>query len=190
MPRPSKYDSHVLPKIKLVEAWARDGLTLDQIASNLRISTVSIHEYKKRYPLFANILKRGKEEADIEVENALYKRAIGYRYDEVTYETRIHPVTEERVSVETKRITKEMTPDVTAQIFWLKNRRAELWRNRAGPDSALAEEHLRLQNELLRVQIAAAAGMPAEGEADDGFLDALKSEGETVWDGDEDGQEE
>lgn len=116
----SKYESHVLPKLKLVEAWARDGLTLDQIARNLNIAEKTLYDYKNRYSEFSQSLKRGKDDADVEVENALYKRALGYRYDEITYEN----------GEEVKRVTKEVHPDVTAQIFWLKNRRPEAWRDR------------------------------------------------------------
>jgi len=76
--------------------------------------------YKERYSALSAALKRGKEVADIEIENALFKRAKGYQYDEVTYEG----------GVEVKRVTKEVQPDVTAQIFWLKNRRPDKWRDK------------------------------------------------------------
>lgn len=64
--------------------------------------------------------KRGKEVVDREVENAMLKRALGYEYEEVTQELvtdKDTGVTEMRV---TKRVTKQIVPDVTAQIFWLK----------------------------------------------------------------------
>ena len=32
--------------------------------------------------------------------------------------------------VTTKEIVKEVTPDTTAQIFWLKNRKPEEWRDK------------------------------------------------------------
>lgn len=87
--------------------------------------------YIDKYSALSAALKRGKEVADVEVENALFKRAIVYRYDEVTREAGkvMDPYTGEWVDVmaETKRVTKEVQPDVTAQIFWLKNRRPEKW---------------------------------------------------------------
>lgn len=118
--RPSKYDSHVKPKLNLVEAWARDGLTLDQIAHNLGIALSTFCEYKNKYPELAEALKKGKDDIDIQVENALLKRALGYTYEEIIYEN----------GVETKRIVKEVLPDTTAQIFWLKNRRPHAWRDK------------------------------------------------------------
>lgn len=126
----SKYETHVLPKIKVVEAWARDGLTLDQIAQNLRISKTTLIKYRVDHSELLDALKSGKDEADVEVENALYKRALGYRYEEVTRESSWNPKEEKFEVVVTRIVTKEVQPDVTAQIFWLKNRRPDAWRDR------------------------------------------------------------
>lgn len=69
----------------------------------------------------------------------MFKRAVGYRYDEVIREpgTVVDEETgeEKRVMVETKRVTKEVQPDVTAQIFWLKNRKPEQWRDKKDIDA-------------------------------------------------------
>lgn len=118
--RPSKYESHVKPKLLLIQAWARDGLTDADICKNLDVGKDAFIEYKKQYPELVEALKTSKDEADIIVENSLYKRAIGYTYEEVTYEN----------GKETKRVVKEVTPDTTAQIFWLKNRRPAAWRDK------------------------------------------------------------
>lgn len=120
----SKYESNVLPKLTLIEAWARDGLTEEQIAKNLGVSYSTFREYKNKYSALLAVLKKGKEVVDIEVENALFKRAIGYKYEEVTKENIGGEV------VVTKIVTKEVAPDTTAQIFWLKNRKPEIWRDR------------------------------------------------------------
>ena len=116
----SKYFTHVEPKLTLIEGWARDGLTDEQIYNNLGISKDSFYKYKKQYSDFSDSLKKGKEIVDYEVENALLKRALGYEYDEITYEN----------GEEVKRVTKQVAPDTTAQIFWLKNRKADKWRDK------------------------------------------------------------
>ncbi len=103
-----------------LEGWARDGFTDEQIAGNAGINPATLYVWKQKYPEISEALKRGKEIVDRQVENALLKRALGYRYDEVTLEN----------GVETKRVTKEVAPDVTAQIFWLKNRKPEAWRDK------------------------------------------------------------
>jgi len=113
-----------------LEAWARDGLTDAQIAHNMGVSTVTLYDYKNKHVNIFNALKSGKEVIDIQVENSLFKRAMGYKYTEVTKERIVDPVTmESRITV-TKEVIKEVAPDVTAQIFWLKNRKPKEWRDK------------------------------------------------------------
>lgn len=107
-------------KLVLIEGWARDGLTDDQIAKNMGISPKTLYNWKTSELLILQALKKGKEVVDFEVENALLKRALGYEYEEKTYEN----------GVLTKSITKHVAPDTTAQIFWLKNRKPDKWRDK------------------------------------------------------------
>lgn len=123
----SKYETHVLPKLDEIEEWAKSGLIDIQICNNLGIGKDSFYKYKNEHIEFSDALKRGKEVIDLEVENALLKRALGYRYEEITKE----PVKNNPTQLQTtKQVTKEVLPDVTAQIFWLKNRRPEDWRDK------------------------------------------------------------
>jgi hypothetical protein len=124
----SKWDE-VKDKLLLVEAWCRDGLIEEQIAKNLGIGLTTLKEYKNKYPAFLSAIKKGKEVADIEVENALNKRALGYSYVEVK------TVTNTDGKVSTTEITKEVAADPTAMIFWLKNRKPKEWRDRKDIDS-------------------------------------------------------
>ena len=112
--------------IKL-EAWARNGLTDEQIASNIDIARPTLYEWKKKYPDINDALKRGKEVVDIEVENSLLKAAKGYFVDEEkTYISEVGGVVTKR-----KEITKKyIAPNTTAQIFWLKNRKPIEWRDK------------------------------------------------------------
>ena len=63
-------------KILLLQGWARNGLTNEQIASNMGIVVSTLWEWRKKSPKISNALKIGKDEADIQVENALYKEAL------------------------------------------------------------------------------------------------------------------
>lgn len=107
-----------------IEGWARDGLTDKQVAHNMNIAESTLHEWKKKYSVLSESLKRGKEVVDRQVENALLKRALGYEFKETTQE-----LTEDGMKV-TKVITKQQAPDTTAQIFWLKNRKPQEWRDK------------------------------------------------------------
>lgn len=97
----SKWEQ-VKNKLILVEGWARDGLTDEQIAENLGISKDTFYKYKKNYSDFSDSLKKGKEIVDYEVENALLKSAL--------------------------------SGNVTAQIYWLNNRKPKNWRNKQDVD--------------------------------------------------------
>lgn len=117
-----------------VQGWARDGLSNEQIAHNIGITAKTLCEWQNRFSEFRDAIKKGKEVVDREVENALLKRALGYEYDEVTQE----PVTDKDTGITemrvTKRVTKQIVPDVTAQIFWLKNRKPEEFRDKRDVD--------------------------------------------------------
>lgn len=115
--------------LEVLRGWARSGLTDEQIAHNCGIATGTLYEWKKKHPEIAEALKKGKAWADTQVENALFKRATGYDYDEVTYEG----------GTEIRRVKKHMAGDVTAQIIWLKNRRPDLWRDRRDEKSESAD---------------------------------------------------
>ncbi|GHV97884.1 hypothetical protein lacNasYZ03_11600 [Lactobacillus nasalidis] len=71
--------------IELVEGWARDGLSDEQIAKNMGISTTTLYEWKKRHPEFLEAFKKGKQVVNVELENALFKKAIGAKTTTTTY---------------------------------------------------------------------------------------------------------
>ena len=110
----------------IAEGLARDGKTDVEIAESLKITERTLNDWKKRYSGFKTALKTGKEVVDRGVENSLLKRANGYEYEEVkTYVSEVDGKTTKRI----EKVTKHVSPDVTAQIFWLKNRQPEKWRD-------------------------------------------------------------
>ena len=117
-------DGELKDKLILIQGMARDGLTQQQIADNLGINVDTLIEYKKKYTDFSEALKKGKEVVDIEVENALLKKALGYTIT----------IKEEKLDkdgwVHTLEKDVHILPDTTAQIFWLKNRKKEQWREK------------------------------------------------------------
>ncbi|MDU6199667.1 MAG: transposase [Intestinibacter bartlettii] len=125
----SKWDTHVKDKLVVVEGWARNGLTEKQIAHNLGVAYSTFRVYKEKYPALSAVLKKGREVIDFEVEGALIKRALGYSYVEVTKELVEDETTGSAELKVVKTVTKQVAPDVTAQIFWLKNRKPNEWKN-------------------------------------------------------------
>ena len=142
----SKYDTNVLPKMILVEAWARNGVTEEKIAKNLGVAYSSFKTYKGLHPALLAALTRGREVVDVEVENALLKKCTGYnatitkhyKIKNVEYDPdtgrRLREV-EELVAVQDE---VHVPADVKAQTFWLTNRKGEVWRN--NPDGKGADE--------------------------------------------------
>lgn len=120
-----KYTDWITPEGLLkIEGWARDGLTDEQIAKNIGISRSTLNVWKDRYSDISDALKKGKDVIDRQVENALLKRALGYEYEEVKEKFEDGVITERTVT------KKEVVPDTTAQIFWLKNRKPDKWRDK------------------------------------------------------------
>lgn len=123
-------------KLTLLEGWARDGLTDEQIAHNMGIATSTFYDWKNKYSEISKSLKKNKEIVDIEVENALLKKALGYnvpvqkafKVKEVIYQDGKRLKETERIEYANEEI--HIPADTTAQIFWLKNRKPDKWRDK------------------------------------------------------------
>ena len=111
-----KYQRWLEPDgLLLLEGWARDGLTDEQLAEKIGITATTLYDWKNKFPEISEALKKGKEVVDYEVENALLNKALG--------------------------------GDTTAQIFWLKNRRPDKWRDK--PEMPGDTDALKKARELL-----------------------------------------
>lgn len=148
----------------LLEGWARDGLTDEQIAHNIGINVKTLWDWKVRFDPICNAIKKGKAPVDIQVENALLKRALGYEYEEVTTEITETPYIDkrgkERVRKQkhVKKTKKIVLPDTTAQIFWLKNRRPDKWRDKREEAVSIHNADPNLTEEIERMFDDAARG--------------------------------
>lgn len=112
-------------KLSIIADWVRNGLTNEQICENMQIAVKTFYEWKARFPQLSEVLKRNKQYCDANVENALYKRALGYDVVEERTETDV-----DGVVLRTIKTRRHIPADTTAQIYWLNNRRANVWRNR------------------------------------------------------------
>ena len=108
--------------------WARDGLTEPQICQNMGIGISTLTEWKTKFPAIAASIKKGREPVDIQVENALLRRALGYDYEETI--TEVEDLGGGRTKKHVRKVTKHVPADTTAQIFWLKNRKPKQWREK------------------------------------------------------------
>jgi hypothetical protein len=130
--RPTKYDESMCGKIyKLALLGATDTV----MASILGVSESTLNLWKIEHPEFSESIRKGKDEADSEVAVSLYKRATGYVGKKVVtaaFQGKIGDVQE---------VDEYVAPDVSAAIFWLKNRQGNTWRDKqqteiSGPEGA------------------------------------------------------
>jgi hypothetical protein len=119
--RPSPYVERVHPK--LAYALAVRGLTDEQMAEEIGISIPTFYAWQKKHPEFLKALKDGKENPDAAVEGALFKKAVGFK------QLVKKPMVASGV-VEIIEFEQTVDPDTTAQIFYLKNRRPDRWRDK------------------------------------------------------------
>lgn len=106
-----KYQEWLEPEGLLkIEGWARDGLTDEQIAHNMGISAKTLYNWKEKHLQILHAIKRSKDVADRQVENALFENAIN--------------------------------GNTTAQIFWLKNRKPDKWRDKQDYEDRTAIDKL------------------------------------------------
>lgn len=101
------------------------GATDAELGRFFDVDERTINNWKDRHPEFLQSLKAGKEQADARVAETLYRRALGWEHEAVKIVADAKTGTEHIVPY-----TERYPPDTTAAIFWLKNRRPELWRDR------------------------------------------------------------
>lgn len=160
MARPGLYENWITKDGLLsLEGWARDGLSDKQIAKNIGVSVSTLCEWKNRFPELSEAIKRGKRPVDVQVENALYRSALGFK------QTVKKPIKLRRKDgsefIEYGEEEVYIAPNITAQIFWLKNRKPEYWRDK--PVAPVKTE-----------------------EVEDGFIKALEGKAPEVWEDYED----
>jgi len=122
-------------------AWslAALGATDDEIAEAMKISVRTLYRWKKENLSFMNALSEGKAVSDSKVIRGLYQRAIGYEYEEEKHIMSFDKDGNMKKVVKIEKTKKVAPPDVGAQIFWLKNRQQDTWRDR--PQDAIDGEY-------------------------------------------------
>lgn len=115
--------------IKQAEKLCALGATDEEVADFFEVSVRTIYRWKHDHEEFCQALKIGKDAADTRVEMSLYHRAIGYTFDSEKLLT-VSQGKDQGSVVERHPIREHVPPDVTAGIFWLKNRKRGEWRDR------------------------------------------------------------
>ena len=116
------YEDNVKPYLGAIAAMSRAGLNAGQIATNLGIGRTAFFRWKKEHKELEELMKSSRATANFEVENALFKRAVGYDYTETKEEF------EFGILQKKTKTLKHVSPDVGAIAWWQKNRDPENWK--------------------------------------------------------------
>ena len=143
MAKKSKYETHVLPNLGKIEAWAKQGATAKEIAANLKIAYSTFRKYledgengDERYSALSALYAQACEVPNKEVEASLYKLANGYtaqitktfKVKIVDYDEKTGRKIREREELRTGIDEVHVPANVTAQMFWLANRVPSRWK--------------------------------------------------------------
>lgn len=151
MGRPTDYRVEMVEQAEKL-SWL--GATNEKMADFFNVSLATFKVWMNTYPDFQASVKKGREDADAAVVKSLYKRATGYVVKEVTEDHTKKQgapgdvvvddegeLAQEIEIVPTVRVTiKEVAPDPTSMIFWLKNRRPAEWRDKKEVDANITGE--------------------------------------------------
>lgn len=121
----------------LLESWAREGYTIDDIATRIGIVKQTMWTWMRKYPEIKQAVSNGRELVDYKVENALLKAALGYK----TKEVRVATIIRNGKTIETQKetIEREAAPNVAACQTWLYNRQSKKWKNMNSRSNILEE---------------------------------------------------
>jgi transcriptional regulator with XRE-family HTH domain len=131
----------------LIAAWARDGLTMEQIAGNMGIAASTLYKWRDEHKEISEALKKSRELVDIEVENALFRKTQGYtvqlmkafKIKRTEYGENGRKIADIEEIVQAPD-EMHVPADTTAQIFWLTNRKPDEWKRDRGAQEKGGDE--------------------------------------------------
>lgn len=122
-----KYETNVLPRLEEIKAWARNGLSIEQMAQNCHVAVSTFKDYLNRFPDLSTAVRENREYVDnVLVVNAYLKRVLGYDVDEETREY-IYDADGTEHLVKRKVAKRHIPGDARAAEFWLTRRRGKDW---------------------------------------------------------------
>jgi len=121
--RKDVWEKTIKPNLSKIEEWYKAGLTEKEIIEALKIGKSSFYKYKAEKTELANLEKYSREPLVEEIKNALYKRAIGYDYEETkTYYRKPRGASEDQAEfIYTEKHKKHQAADTTAGLILLKH---------------------------------------------------------------------
>ena len=139
--RKSRYDEFVKPHLNQITEWARSGATEKEMCDALGVAQSTFYEYKKQFSELSNALRTGRQTVILNVKAALYKKAIGFEYEEM------EGVKKEGKVVSTRIFKRYSPPDTTAAAMLLRNYEEE-WRDKDYVQTDLTRQEIEIKKAL------------------------------------------
>jgi len=162
--------------ILIAKAAARFGAIEEEIADELNIGITTLERWKQKYPEFRGALNLGKSFADDRVERSLYQRANGYSHPAVKVFMKRDGTTVEHKYIE------HYPPDVTACIYWTKNRMPDRWRDVQNVEAQhglyIISERPMTEEEWIREHASNAADLNVRRPVDGLLVDQSRKDGD------------
>ena len=111
----SKYHTYVKPLLPEITKWASSGATLEEMAKACGVAVSTFCDYQKKYPELSEALRTGRQTVVLEIKAALYKKAIGFEYEEK------RGIQKDGKTVSVEVYKRYSPPDVTAAAMMLRN---------------------------------------------------------------------
>ena len=148
--QPSKWETHVEPRLEEVRQWAKAGATNKEIAAALGINADTFYVYQNEYSDFSDAIRDGRMAGAAEVKTALLKLAVGFEATDT--ETKAEPGEDGRMRpVATKIIKRQIPPDIKAIEAYLRNA-ADEWSDVDSAARAVKEAEAELKRMMASMQ--------------------------------------
>ena len=139
--RKSKYDEYVKPYLEQITEWKKSGATDKEISDALGVALSTFSEYKNQYSELSDALRTGKQTVILNVKAALYKKAIGFEYEEKRGVKKGDKV------VSTEIFKRYSPPDTTAAAMLLRNYEEE-WRDKDSVQTDFKRQEIEIKKAL------------------------------------------
>lgn len=135
MGRSNSFEEIIESHLDQIEAWIEGNNTDKEIAIKLGVAYSTYRKYKTSNAALKGRIATAKDKKSQEVEKAVYKKCIGYKYtEEVATKIKTEVLAEDKKtilvqeSVVVSEVKKYSGPDLGAQKFYLTNRSFANWK--------------------------------------------------------------
>ncbi len=134
--RSDSFEEIIESNLDKIGQWVEGNNTDKEIAEKLGVAYSTYRKYKSTNVALKGIIATAKDKKNQEVEKALFKKCIGYKYtEEVATKIKEEVLAEDgttilvKESVVVKEVKKYSGPDLGAQKFYLTNRAGTKWKD-------------------------------------------------------------